>query len=809
MASYNVPYRILLVDDDIEFLAYVAALSERYNVNFEVCHNLQEAKQKNLFVYDAYIIDLNLTDGSGLELIQQIRKEKGIQSPIAAISGVYRDETTFALLKDGYAIDYILDKPIYPQEFDKLLLRLCAPKSEESPDNMQAMLEKLGREYRKKISEKIKILTEMVREIQKKNDRDSLIGLKNVVHKIAGSAGSYGFSEVSQLCKKLEYRLNKHLEGEKAFDKEGISSLDDFLRHIKFCFQFPDDEKQESEVVLPPILERSPVFIVDSDIGLLELLHREKEEFFLDILTESNPEKALERLRLPEFNPRVVVVAQTFFGSAVKAFDLIKAVQAKPGSIATVFCVILEEDSIENRISTIQQGVKFIFNRAISARMLLATMAEILEAELSRNYKALILDDDVDVCRFMISSLAEIGIESKMTNNPLHLYKVLEEYSPDILFLDINFPDYSGFDLLKILRADIVYRNLIIIMITGYVNLDSQLSSYAENADEILYKPIDKNVLQKCALNIIKKKQALVVSNEQNRMGLKSSKLLVQKIEDALSMAPSFSFSLVFVRIENYSNLVMVEGQNSINQAMVFMSNRLQSQEDKTMSSYVVDNSTFAFLYNGYDENDIENKVFDLLNNFQLQSKLKMNFICSITFLSKNLGNSHQIIKIAEQGLKEAAKKEPGAIKIAAYAMEKGDSLKKTLVLIESNEDLLLILKTAFEAQNLTVRTFSEGKMALEELLSYREGQLPSLVILERRLPDMDGIEILKRLHAHFKVSVPFYFLTDFAAEKDVSEGLKYGALEYIIKPFNLSHLLQKSLNVIFSPQSYQSLFLG
>ena len=50
------------------------------------------------------------------------------------------------------------------------------------------------------------------------------------------------------------------------------------------------------------------------------------------------------------------------------------------------------------------------------------------------------------------------------------------------------------------------------------------------------------------------------------------------------------------------------------------------------------------------------------------------------------------------------------------------------------------------------------------------------------------------KINEHFNTILPFYVLSVYASDKDVSEGLKQGALEYIGKPFSLTILMQKAL---------------
>lgn len=790
---------LLLVDDDPEFLAYFLSLAEPYNLAFDTCNTLQLASQKILSSsYDAYIIDLNLPDGSGLDLIKEIRKDEKKQHRIAVISGLFCDEQTFKLLKDKYSVNYILDKPIYPQQLDQLLINLCRQNHSENGFKAPDSLENLKKEYLITVSDKLVLLTELVKTAQKTPNADSLNALKNAVHKIAGSAGSYGFQNVSNLCKELELQLNQQLSFNANIGKEWINSLIPFLRKIKYSFQFPNAKNHDQQLDLPTSMSRPSLYVIDGDIKFLELLQREKEEFPIDLLVESNPEKARTLLKSPAFNPRIIVSSETFVGSTINAFDLIKVVRDKPGTVSTIFSVMLEKEDIDFRIDAVQKGVKYLFHKPVSAHLLLKAMIEALEIQSLRNFKVLILDDDPDTCTFMSSALSEVGIEARSIDTPLSLYKTLEEFSPDLLFLDIILPKYDGFNLLKTLKADAVYKNLLIVIVTALNESDAKFNSYSGDADEIFYKPLNKKVLQQRVLTLAKRSATLGLSTAQNRIGLNTLKTLLKRLHEILTASSPFSSHLVLFRLDQYSDLVLHLGQSVVNEFMISISNSLQRIEDETISCYFFDTSTFAILFKDYNESVIENKIFTLLNSIQLQSELDTCFSCSLVLASNGFKNTHEIIRVAENALEEAANKEPAPIKIVTRSLQDLPSHKKTIVLIEPNEDLLLILKTAFDSQDLTVKIFREGKPALEELLNYNKAQLPALIIAERKLPDMDGIEILKTLSARFKSPIPFYFLTNFTAEKDISEGLKYGASEYIIKPFNLSLLVQKSKKAIF-----------
>lgn len=123
---------------------------------------------------------------------------------------------------------------------------------------------------------------------------------------------------------------------------------------------------------------------------------------------------------------------------------------------------------------------------------------------------------------------------------------------------------------------------------------------------------------------------------------------------------------------------------------------------------------------------------------------------------------------------------------------------KKELVLVDEDQQLTKILKKNFESYGLEVTVFSDGKAAIVDLMERKKQDLPALIILERKLDAMDGIDIIIKTKEHFQKTIPFFILTYYGADRDVIEGIKEGALEYMTKPFNLSILTEKVLKTIY-----------
>lgn len=122
---------------------------------------------------------------------------------------------------------------------------------------------------------------------------------------------------------------------------------------------------------------------------------------------------------------------------------------------------------------------------------------------------------------------------------------------------------------------------------------------------------------------------------------------------------------------------------------------------------------------------------------------------------------------------------------------------KKKIVIVDDDEDLLSALTVIFESEGFEVHGFTLGKEALKYLLPEEHLNSCSLLILDRLLPDMDGLEILSTLNARNPSHCPVFILSLLSSDKDVLSGLKTGAADYITKPFNLEVFTEKAKKII------------
>jgi PleD family two-component response regulator len=116
------------------------------------------------------------------------------------------------------------------------------------------------------------------------------------------------------------------------------------------------------------------------------------------------------------------------------------------------------------------------------------------------------------------------------------------------------------------------------------------------------------------------------------------------------------------------------------------------------------------------------------------------------------------------------------------------------ILVVEDQPETAEMLTSYFQTQGYEVTSVGWGKDAL----SFAKKTVPDLIVLDIRLPDIDGYEVCKRLRGNRRTAqVPVIFLTEKRERSDRLRGLKLGAVDYITKPFDVQELRLRVRNVL------------
>ena len=127
--------------------------------------------------------------------------------------------------------------------------------------------------------------------------------------------------------------------------------------------------------------------------------------------------------------------------------------------------------------------------------------------------------------------------------------------------------------------------------------------------------------------------------------------------------------------------------------------------------------------------------------------------------------------------------------------MENDPVLRVPVLLVDDERNIRLTVSQTLEDMGLTVHTVSNGEEALKRLRAETFG----LVLLDLKLPGMDGMEVLRRIRTA-QPDLPVIILTAHGSIETAVTAMKMGAADFIQKPFTMRALAKKVRDVLDGP---------
>lgn len=111
---------------------------------------------------------------------------------------------------------------------------------------------------------------------------------------------------------------------------------------------------------------------------------------------------------------------------------------------------------------------------------------------------------------------------------------------------------------------------------------------------------------------------------------------------------------------------------------------------------------------------------------------------------------------------------------------------KPTVLIVEDDKAIRNLISTTLETQSYKYYIAENGKEAIMNTATYN----PNIVILDLGLPDMDGVEVIKKVRSWS--NVPIIVVSARSEDKDKIDALDSGADDYLTKPFSVEELLAR-----------------
>ncbi len=381
----------------------------------------------------------------------------------------------------------------------------------------------------------------------------------------------------------------------------------------------------------------------------------------------------------------------------------------------------------------------------------------------------LIVEDDVIFAK-VLSRIAETeGYQPLVLHSGASCLATAKSSKPAAIILDVELPDTTGWELLRLLRSDNETQSIPV----HFISSQQPGQDFSETgAQGYSVKPVSRSVLHDTL-------RGLFPASAESGFATSSEMRTILLIESDASLTQSLSSYLEkpYLRVETAATSQAAK-QKLTEQKVDCIVLDLNMDENSTETGLQM----LEWLQHLSQPTQIPVLVH---TGTDITTELEARILETADSLILPGGSSYERLKDEVELFLYQVKKPNDK---APTVQERQSGLAgKTILVVEDDIDELLTLTQALEEKGIRVIQATDGLEALEELAS---SQNIDLVLMDVLLPRMDGIEATRRIRADKDCKyIPVIALTAQAMAGDRLRFLKAGASDYLTKPLDLGRL--------------------
>lgn len=320
-------------------------------------------------------------------------------------------------------------------------------------------------------------------------DASVLSELQSLVHRLAGSAGTFGHDEVGEVAAQVAHRLHEI----SVADVVDFPLWDVLARDISSLEQVgltrrpvPSESEQRDyrERLLHPRVD-----IVDDDADLTGVLASAIDAAGYQVSSFQDPVLYVDHCR--RSGPPDVVLMDLDFPAdgriaGAEALAVLRA-EFDPPPLAIL---ISRHDDLRSRLAAYRAGACRYLLKPVDSGQLVQALDRLTSRAEHSAYRVMVVDDDERLASMNALILSNAGFEVEALSEPLQLLERLREFQPDVLLLDVYMPEASGPELAAVLREDESLNWLPILFLSAESDPSKHALALAHGGDDFLIKPV-------------------------------------------------------------------------------------------------------------------------------------------------------------------------------------------------------------------------------------------------------------------------------------------------------------------------------
>lgn len=684
-------------------------------------------------------------------------------------------------------------------------VRGVAPDSAPGDEPVDAAVQGVWARLRDTITARVDVIDEAVAAlVEGRLDEPIRADAERAAHKLAGSAGTFGFHDATRLARQLEHRFAADPDiGEARAAAEAVVAL-------RSALEAPDEPPAST----PAMSDDHPatVLVLTSDGGLVEGLRRAGASRGLHVRAAATPRG--EAKTRAEAAPDAVVldgrVGRARDGadeepapgrpSADRASPAVTALETMALPEGTPTVLLADADAQPDRVAAVRAGVDRFVARTAGAEEVVATVDELVRA--AEPARVLACDDDVAVLEATKAVLRRSGIPVETVADSRGFWDALTTTQPDLVLLDISMPHVDGLELCRTLRSDPAHMALPVVFLTGHTDRGSVQEAFDAGADDVVGKPLVDAELRARVGNRLERARLLRrLADADPLTGLANRPAAAGELQRLVDRSRRHDqpLALAVLEVDGIKAVTEAHGHAAGEAVLGELARRLRAGvgAGDVVARWGWD--TFVVGMDGMGRHDGVQRMAEVLEKLRAvpfegeERRFAASFSAGIAEHPVDGCEVDALYRVAGRSLARAQRAGGDQVRTADPGEDDDAAACSDVVLVEDDPSVAGLVTHALRTRGHGVDVLDDGGEARRRLVGPDADLHPRVVLLDVDLPALNGLDLLAELRRHGVLDrTRVVMLTGRGGETDVVDALRSGAVDYVAKPFSLPELLER-----------------
>lgn len=401
-------------------------------------------------------------------------------------------------------------------------------------------------------------------------------------------------------------------------------------------------------------------------------------------------------------------------------------------------------------------------------------------------HRILIVADHPEIAHLLSVILREDDRDVVVVGTGGEAEAMLQEHGSSLIVLDLILPDMDGRRLLQSIRESPTTATTPVVVMMASSSPETRQECYVLGADLVVEKPFDPDEFVVDVQALLNRTVSAASSSQlDTRTGLLNRAGFLELFDRR-----SGSGALALILLDEFHDITERWGWD-VGSELLREASKLLHEESRERTLCRLGGGEFAMFSQTETTEELAAVSERMLHrlragSFKDPDGEAFNLTASIGVVTASAGVAlDEVLDEARRRVFLARQYGRNQVVSEDAASEDG-ALRSRVLVAEDDEISATILLHRLEREGLDAVHYDSGSAAFEAALA----ETPDLVILDVKMPGMDGFEVLERLRRTPAYrTVPIIMLTSMGSEADVVRGFRLGADDYILKPFSPTEL--------------------